>query len=443
MMRILVVHLLIRGAILPHARAVLRPLARKAARQRGGARHVPRPPGSRGAAPSHAPQEHNTSSWTKFPAGNCNCQKPLLAQYSSGFDTPALCGAKCRQTAGCFSFGIWTGRALGHCALFGAACTTPCTRPTAVSNGYTNIVYNMRGLNKSLLSGRKATTTQGWCSHLRAYVENLHLKRIFIGAAAKCAGTTLNTFFGQTWTSASRRTRKDHCDWIVTGFGIGKNRENHLVDLQELISSPCGLETLFLISVRDKMSWLRSATREICERRGWAKRGDCSSLASFRWIRERPHELGRSPADVVRKNIFISNTSARVAIFDYRQMESLLQCFPQGSTVATSGGMSVASIIWQPKNGTEGGSGAIIVSKNRAIHKVVNLKGNRVSQLEKISHSDLQELYDADGVGKQRWDSMERYFSMVLPWDSSSSLSSSSRCQLASWHGDKLDCIVL
>lgn len=212
----------------------------------------------------------------------------------------------------------------GRCALFGAACTTPCTRPTAVSNGYTNDVYNMRGLNKSLLSARPAPTTQGWCWHLRAYVENLHLQRIFIGAASKCAGTTLNTFFRQTFASVSRSTRKDHCDWKVIGFGIGKHRLNNLIDLQELISSPCGLETLFLISVRDKMSWLRSATNHICERRGWAKRGDCSSLASFRWIRERPHELGRSPADVVRKKFLTSNTSAQVAIFDYRQMDSLL-----------------------------------------------------------------------------------------------------------------------
>ena len=277
MLSITVVHLLIRGAILPPTRAR----------------------NSRGAAPSHAPQEHNTS-----------------------------------------------------------------------------------GLNKSLLSARPAQTTQGWCSHLRAYVDNLHLQRIFIGAPAKCAGTTLNTFFGHTWKSVSRDTRKDHCDWKVTGFGIGKNRENRLIDLQELISSPCGLETLFLISVRDKMSWLRSATRYICEQRGWAKRGKCSSLASFRWVRERPHELGRSPADVVRKKFFTSNTSARVAIFDYRQMNSLLQCFPQASTIATSGGTSMASII--PKNGTEVGSRAIIVSKNRAIHKVGNLKGNQVSQLEKI-----------------------------------------------------------
>ena len=44
LMRISVVHLLIRGAILPPARGVLRPLARKASR--GGARRVPRPQGT-------------------------------------------------------------------------------------------------------------------------------------------------------------------------------------------------------------------------------------------------------------------------------------------------------------------------------------------------------------------------------------------------------------
>ena len=85
LMRISVVHLLIRGAILPPARGVLRPLARKASRQRGGARRVPRPQGT-------VEEQWGVAGWN---ASSCDAFRRVLEHGERGRlgKAPGLCEA--------------------------------------------------------------------------------------------------------------------------------------------------------------------------------------------------------------------------------------------------------------------------------------------------------------------------------------------------------------
>ena len=79
-----------------------------------------------------------------FPAGNCNCRMPRLAQLGdTSYTTPALCGQQCAANPHCRSFGVWTAASFGTCNLFDTICTSPCAAPTVVSGGWTNDVYNM------------------------------------------------------------------------------------------------------------------------------------------------------------------------------------------------------------------------------------------------------------------------------------------------------------
>ena len=82
-MRISVVHLLIRGAILPPARGVLRPLARKASR--GGARRVPRPQGT-------VEEQWGVAGWN---ASSCDAFRRVLEHGERGRlgKAPGLCEA--------------------------------------------------------------------------------------------------------------------------------------------------------------------------------------------------------------------------------------------------------------------------------------------------------------------------------------------------------------
>ena len=123
LMRISVVHLLIRGAILPPARGVLRPLARKASR--GGARRVPRPQGT-------VEEQWGVAGWN---ASSCDAFRRVLEHGERGRlgKAPGLCEAA-REAPDC-----GTERLLrdGKCAsvreLIGPAPPSSCSDDAACS----------------------------------------------------------------------------------------------------------------------------------------------------------------------------------------------------------------------------------------------------------------------------------------------------------------------
>ena len=127
LMRISVVHLLIRGAILPPARGVLRPLARKASR--GGARRVPRPQGT-------VEEQWGVAGWN---ASSCDAFRRVLEHGERGRlgKAPGLCEAA-REAPDC-----GTERLLrdGKCAsvreLIGPAPPSSCSDDAACNDGGT------------------------------------------------------------------------------------------------------------------------------------------------------------------------------------------------------------------------------------------------------------------------------------------------------------------
>jgi len=172
------------------------------------------------------------------------------------------------------------------------------------------------------------------CSVVSERMKRDKLKRIFVGASAKCAGSHIKTFF----STKEKRPDASWCErWAITGGHLYGGSKKYL-------KAPCASQTLFVFTVREQRSWLESAMRHVCVMRRPASRfgrkhpksvTNCgvSEKDLARVVRNRKAELSSGPSDWMKKSDFKLNN---VLALDYRAIDMLLSCFPRGGDRTTS-----------------------------------------------------------------------------------------------------------
>jgi len=187
----------------------------------------------------------------------------------------------------------------------------------------------------------------GLCRSMQDYVRLNGLTHIFVGASAKTAGSSVKYFFFGNLELHERdklaiSAQRHQCEWAVTG--------SHLFDgLGRLLKSPCARKTLFLLPIREEMSWLRSALQQVC----WVEAGKnrCEEEAcpdacgNFTWLemalRNHTVELGQGP-HIWIKEWMVRSRAFHTFMFDYDAIDNVLACLPQsGLKVENSWGLKV------------------------------------------------------------------------------------------------------
>jgi len=223
---------------------------------------------------------------------------------------------------------------------------------------YLNSVVTAASVERGSSHGRSDSSvgrSESWwcwkanetCDNMRAYVRLNGLTHIFVGASAKTAGTSVKYFFFGNLELHERdklafSAQRHQCEWAVTG--------SHLFDgLGRLLKSPCARKTLFLLPIREEMSWLRSALKQVC----WVEAGNnrCEEEAcpdacgNFTWLemalRNHTVELGQGP-HIWIKEWMVRSRAFHTFMFDYDAIDNVLACLPQsGLKVENSWGLKV------------------------------------------------------------------------------------------------------
>ena len=178
----------------------------------------------------------------------------------------------------------------------------------------------------TLLASSSASLVQSgssdheWCKNINQYMANHNLSKVIFGHAAKTGGSCTKQHFGIHGKDRSIAhliaKGQTNCNYNVIG--------THLwYGLEPLLQSSCAADTFFLISARDKMSWLKSVVRMKCDE-SW-KNNDCERLKAC--MQTLPGEMRCSPADWFKKKDFL-HSNYHVALFDFHQISQIFRCYP-------------------------------------------------------------------------------------------------------------------
>ena len=153
------------------------------------------------------------------------------------------------------------------------------------------------------------------CQAIRGYMAENGYTRLFVGAPAKCAGTTIARFMSNSYT-LQRDWNASFCpdQFAISGRHIFP--EGSL----EFTRAACSGSTLFIFTVRGKTSWFESALRHVCVR--WAH---CALENITKVVRQRLHELHAGPSDLIAQEDAVLKN---VLLLDYAATTSLLDCLP-------------------------------------------------------------------------------------------------------------------
>ena len=155
---------------------------------------------------------------------------------------------------------------------------------------------------------------ESMCQAIRGYMAENGYTRLFVGAPAKCAGTTINRFFGFN-------TRRDsNASFCPNQLAIG-GRHLYPDGSLEFTRAACSGTTLFIFTVRGKISWFESALRQVCT----DPLIHCALENITKVVRRRLRELHAGPSDwIAEEDAVLKN----VLLLDYAATTSLLDCLP-------------------------------------------------------------------------------------------------------------------
>ena len=155
----------------------------------------------------------------------------------------------------------------------------------------------LKDIKEELLDGKGENATciargpgESMCQAIRGYMAENGYTRLFVLAPAKCASTTIDRFFG---FSVRRDWNASFCpnQWAIGGRRLWRPSWGHASPFSlEFTRAACSGTTLFIFTVRGKLSWFESALRHVCVR--WAH---CARENITKVVRRRMHEFGGGP----------------------------------------------------------------------------------------------------------------------------------------------------
>jgi len=197
------------------------------------------------------------------------------------------------------------------------------------------------------------------CESMRDYVRLNGLTHIFVGASAKVAGTSVKAFFypldelleGVDADAFFTKMMKHRCRWAISGSHLHGG-------LGPMLEQPCAPKTLFLLPVREEMSWMRSALGQVCWALGQKEGGQtCSGEAcpetcgNPQWLNEnlrsKPMELQMGPHNWIEEWM-VRSPDFHTFMFDYSATAEVLACLPkEGLKVEDQESPELASHVYK------------------------------------------------------------------------------------------------
>jgi len=188
----------------------------------------------------------------------------------------------------------------------------------------------------------RSSSQQCWkasnlCENMRDYIDRNGLTHIFVGTSSKTGGSTTKHFFspgpcvGLECDPHFLKVMSARCQWAITGSHMWRG-------LKPLLNESCSRKTLFLLPVREEVSWMRSALKQVCWHLGWeAGRNSCEpktcpkTCGNQTWLQEalrlKPDELRFGPHKWIAEWM-VRSQEFHTFLFDYSVTEDVLRCLP-------------------------------------------------------------------------------------------------------------------
>ena len=163
------------------------------------------------------------------------------------------------------------------------------------------------------------------CETMRDYVRRNGLTHIFIGASAKVAGSSVTTFFAlghhRKIADFAAHIKETRCSWAISGSHLG----HYMMGLSYYLRERCAPKTLFLLPLREEVSWMRSALKQEC----WVRKA-CGDLGwLMRALKQKRNELHAGP-HIWIEEWMIRSPEFHTFMFDISAINDVLACLPPG-----------------------------------------------------------------------------------------------------------------